>query len=91
MIKVWSILIRALHWSLVISVVAAWLTREGFADNRHIWLGYACIGIIVARVGWGFFGARRDRFNSFVAPPTPVKSFSMPSHATWVTIPWEVG
>jgi cytochrome b len=48
-IKVWDLVVRVLHWSLVASVVGAWITREG-DDVLHIRLGYAALAIVVARV-----------------------------------------
>jgi cytochrome b len=45
-IRVWDLLVRLLHWSLVISVVGAWLTREG-NELRHEQLGYAALAIVM--------------------------------------------
>jgi cytochrome b len=67
-IKVWDLLVRLLHWSLVVSVVGAWLTREG-NELRHVQLGYAALAIVALRVGWGFVGSRYARFVDFVRSP----------------------
>jgi cytochrome b len=67
-IKVWDLLVRLLHWSLVVSVVGAWLTREG-NEVRHEQLGYAALAIVAVRCGWGFVGPRYARFRDFVRSP----------------------
>jgi cytochrome b len=67
-IKVWDLLVRLLHWSLVVSVVGAWLTREG-DELRHEQLGYAALAIVAVRLVWGFIGSRYARFGDFVRSP----------------------
>jgi cytochrome b len=67
-IKVWDLLVRLLHWSLVVSVVGAWLTREG-NELRHEQLGYAALAIVTVRFVWGFIGSRYARFGEFVRSP----------------------
>jgi cytochrome b len=60
--------VRILHWSLVGSVIGAWITREG-EDVLHVQFGYVVLGIVVARVIWGFIGFRHARFVDFVRSP----------------------
>jgi cytochrome b len=67
-IKVWDLLVRILHWSLVIAVLGAWLTREG-EDPRHLQLGYAALAIVAIRIVWGFAGSRHACFSDFVSSP----------------------
>ena len=67
-IKVWDLLVRVLHWSLVLGVVGAWLTRDG-EDPRHLQLGYAVLAIVVVRIVWGFVGSRYARFTDFMRSP----------------------
>jgi cytochrome b len=67
-IKVWDLLVRLLHWSLVVSVVGAWLTREG-NELRHEQLGYAALVIVAVRSFWGLIGSRYARFGDFVRSP----------------------
>jgi cytochrome b len=67
-IRVWDLLVRVLHWSLVAAVLGAWLTRDG-EDPRHVQLGYAALAIVMVRVIWGFVGSRYARFGDFVRPP----------------------
>jgi len=70
-VRVWDAFVRIAHWSLVVAVVASWLTRHG-GGRLHEWLGYAALAIVVARVVWGFVGPVTARFRNFVrsAPET---------------------
>jgi cytochrome b len=65
MIPVWDALVRVLHWSLVLTVAAAWLTRHS-AGRWHEWRGYATLAIVSARTAWGFLGAGHARFADFL-------------------------
>jgi len=67
-VRVWDLLVRVLHWSLVVAVIGAWLTREG-EDPRHLQIGYAALAIVALRTGWGFAGPRYARFVDFVRSP----------------------
>jgi len=67
-IKVWDLLVRLLHWSLVAAVLGAWLTRDG-EDPRHLQLGYIALAVVAMRVVWGFIGSRHARFADFVRSP----------------------
>lgn len=64
-VRVWDALVRVLHWSLVLSVATAWLTRHS-PGRWHEWLGYAALAIVAVRVAWGFLGSRHARFADFV-------------------------
>ena len=68
MIKVWDPLVRILHWSLVLGIVAAWLTRQG-ARDAHELIGYAVLGVVILRILWGFSGTQYAQFSQFVASP----------------------
>ena len=65
MIPVWDALVRVLHWTLVLTVAAAWLTRHS-PGRWHEWLGYATLAIVATRTIWGFTGSRHARFADFV-------------------------
>ena len=65
MILVWDVAVRVLHWTLVLTVAAAWLTRHS-AGRWHEWLGYATLAIVVMRTIWGFVGSRHARFTDFI-------------------------
>jgi cytochrome b len=66
-IKVWDPFVRLAHWTLVISVAAAWLTRH--SGDSHEWLGYAALAIVIARIVWGFTGTPYARFSQFLLSP----------------------
>lgn len=57
-----------MHWSLVATVTAAWLTRERL-DDWHSWFGYATVAILALRIIWGYFGSHYARFSQFIRPP----------------------
>lgn len=67
-VRVWDLLVRAGHWSLVGGVAGAWITHEG---NRtaHEAIGYFVFAVVLLRIVWGFAGPRRARFADFVRAP----------------------
>ena len=71
MIPVWDLTVRVLHWTLVLSVATAWLTRHS-PGHWHEWLGYTALAIVVTRTLWGFIGSPHARFTDFFrsAPET---------------------
>jgi cytochrome b len=74
-VAVWDPLVRVLHWSLLATVAAAWLTRHG-GGAWHEWLGYASLAILALRLAWGFVGPRRARFASFVHGPSATLAYA---------------
>ena len=74
-LKVWDPLVRIFHWSLVASVVSAWLTGDGDRD-WHLALGYAVLGLIALRVLWGAAGSHYARFSQFMRGPTAVAGYA---------------
>jgi cytochrome b len=64
-VKAWDPLIRVFHWSLVFSVVIAFVSEDDWM-NVHIWAGYAVSSLIGFRLLWGLVGTRNARFTSFV-------------------------
>lgn len=70
-IRVWDPLVRLFHWSLVLSFAVAWLSAN-FAENLHMWVGYAAGGLIMLRIVWGFIGTPYARFSHFVRSPSDV-------------------
>ncbi|MBU3671861.1 MAG: cytochrome b [Sinobacteraceae bacterium] len=71
---VWDLPVRLIHWSLLLCVVAAWLTREIEGDwfVWHTRFGYAVLLLVVTRLLWGFVGTRHARFASFVRGPASI-------------------
>ena len=66
--KVWDIVVRLFHWSLVACVLANLLFLEE-GDPPHRWAGYIASGLVLVRIVWGFVGSHHARFASFF--PTP--------------------
>jgi cytochrome b len=70
-VRVWDRLVRLFHWTLVASVVGAWLTRHSSEDLHHL-AGYAAIGLVALRLVWGIVGTYYARFAQFTRPPVAV-------------------
>ena len=69
---VWDRLVRYLHWTLVASVLVAWVTIEVeglIQPTVHEWAGYLALTVIVVRLWWGWRGPRYARFAQFVRSP----------------------
>lgn len=71
MVRVWDVVVRLFHWSLVLSFVVAWLTRHGSEDIHHL-AGYAAAALVLLRVVWGVVGSHYARFAQFTRPPRTV-------------------
>ena len=74
-VPVWDLAVRVLHWSLVLAVATAWLTRHS-PGRWHEWLGYATLAIVAARTIWGFLGSGYARFANFVRPATVTTAYA---------------
>jgi cytochrome b len=71
---VWDLPVRVIHWSLLLCVVGAWLTREIEGDwfAWHTRFGYTVLLLVATRLLWGFVGTRHARFSSFVRGPAAI-------------------
>jgi cytochrome b len=74
-VPVWDAVVRVLHWTLVLSVAAAWLTRHS-PGRWHEWLGYATLVIVATRTFWGFTGSRHARFTDFMRSAPVAAAYS---------------
>jgi cytochrome b len=64
---IWDPYVRFFHWTLVTAFAANAL----FLDPEswiHEWVGYTVVGLVGARILWGFIGTQYARFSSF--PPS---------------------
>ena len=75
MVTVWDRAVRILHWTLVVSVATAWLTRHS-PGRWHEWLGYAALAVVAARTLWGSRGSGYARFADFVRPVSVTAAYS---------------
>jgi cytochrome b len=69
---VWDAFVRIAHWALVSCVALAWFAR----GELHEWIGYAALGIVLARAAWGFTGPRHARFAGFLRSPAKTLRYS---------------
>ncbi len=74
---VWDLPVRIIHWSLLVAVLGAWLTRELEGDwfAWHTRFGYAVLVLVLTRVLWGFLGTRHARFAQFVKGPKAILDY----------------
>jgi cytochrome b len=74
-VKVWDPFVRVFHWALVVAFAIAWYSG-GIWDNPHLVAGYIVLALVVARIGWGFFGSRYARFSDFIFRPGVMLRYS---------------
>lgn len=69
--QVWDLPVRLFHWTIVLLVVAAYVThRMGVtAFDWHRRCGYAVLVLVAFRIVWGLVGTRHARFGNFVRSP----------------------
>lgn len=73
-VRVWDILVRLFHWSLVVAFAIAWLTEDDF-ETLHQWAGYCVAGLLTFRILWGLIGTRYARFTQFIYSPARIKRY----------------
>ena len=64
-VKVWDILVRSFHWSLVTLFVLCYLSGDDL-ETLHVYLGYAIVILLAVRIVWGVIGTRYARFSNFI-------------------------
>lgn len=65
--QVWDLPVRLLHWLLVATIAAAWITSHR-TGSVHEYIGYGAGAIVLLRLLWGCTGNRYARFRQFVRP-----------------------
>lgn len=75
--RVWDLPIRLFHWSLVISIVFAYVSGQigGNLIDWHGRAGFLIVGLIVFRIVWGLIGSPTARFASFVRGPGAIRAY----------------
>ncbi len=69
-VKVWDLFVRLFHWGLALLVLGSFVTSD--VDKLvpvHVRFGLGVVGLVAARVVWGFVGPRFARFRTFVRGP----------------------
>lgn len=74
-IPVWDAWVRVLHWSLVVAVATAWLTRHS-PGRWHEWFGYGTLAIVAVRTVRGFIGSGHARFVDFIRPASVTAAYA---------------
>lgn len=72
--KLWDLVVRIFHWSLVVLVLIAFISSEE-GEGIHIKVGFAILGIVLFRIVWGFIGSKHARFTDFVKGPRKVIAY----------------
>jgi len=69
-VRVWDGPTRLFHWSLVVLVALAYVTRKVSPDlTWHMRIGYAILILVTFRILWGFVGSSTSRFGAFAYAP----------------------
>ncbi len=74
---VWDIPVRLFHWSLVVLMIALFITGEVMDGviGLHAKLGQAVLVLVLFRLMWGVVGSSYARFTQFVYGPGTVISY----------------
>ena len=70
-VRVWDIVVRLFHWSLVLCIATAWISSDD-ANTLHTTVGYIAAALVLFRILWGFVGTKYARFSEFVRSPWAV-------------------
>lgn len=76
-ILVWDLPLRVFHWSLLVLVVAAFVSVQ-IGGNAMVWhgrFGMAILGLLAFRLSWGLIGSTYARFSSFVRGPLTILAY----------------
>jgi len=72
-VKVWDIMVRLFHWSLVTTFFICFLTED--SSRLHIYSGYLILVLIICRFIWGFIGSKHARFKDFIVSPSTIINY----------------
>jgi cytochrome b len=75
--RVWDLPTRLFHWTLVVLVIAAFISAK-VGGNAMLWhgrIGLAILGLLTFRIVWGFVGSTYARFTQFVRGPATIHAY----------------
>jgi len=77
-VKVWDLPVRLFHWSLVLLVVASFVTGKlgGTWLEWHFRSGYCILTLVLFRIIWGMAGSQTARFSDFLHGPARVIAYA---------------
>lgn len=77
--KVWDVPVRVFHWTLVVSVLGAYITnRLGVPYFEwHMFFGCVALVAVTFRILWGLVGSPHSLFRSFVRGPAETLRYSL--------------
>lgn len=67
--QVWDPFVRVFHWLLVAGFAVNYFEVVRSGKLPHQVIGYVVLGLVAARILWGFLGPRHARFVAFVVHP----------------------
>ena len=73
MMRIWDPFVRVFHWLVVAGFAVNYFELVRSGKLPHQVIGYAVLGLVMARILWGFVGPRRARFADFVRGPAAVR------------------
>lgn len=73
-VRVWDLMVRIFHWSLMASFTAAYISADEW-ERVHIKIGYIVAGLVASRAIWGLIGSKNARFTDFIYRPSTVLGF----------------
>ena len=74
-VKIWDLPIRIFHWLLVILIIIMFASAKTENFDIHIIAGKILVGLLVARICWGFLGSSNTRFSSLLFRPQQIFSY----------------
>jgi len=67
-VRVWDPLLRLLHWTVALSMLAAAVTTTWWVE-AHQPIGWVAAVAVALRVAWGFIGSPHARLGQFMRSP----------------------
>ena len=73
-IKVWDIVIRVFHWTLVGCYALAFISSENIS-KLHVFFGYSVLFLVLFLILYGFVGTKYARFSDFLYQPAQIGDY----------------